>query len=119
MGNHWNSGQRRMIRQRQNAILKASRVAIAGKIDNNNVTASPTIIINSTNPTQSCDERISPLNLPHNAESTETMSPPHDIFKIDEDSDREAASVLMALNVISRNSPNAACTNQKRKLQYL
>ena len=107
------------MRQRQSTILKTSRLATAGKTNNNSVTVSPTIVMNRKNPTQPCDERISPLNLPHDSESAETISPPQDMYKTNEESDREAASVLMALNVISRNSPSATGTNQKRKLQYL
>lgn len=118
--NHWNSGQRRIIRKRQNAISKASRAATADSINNSGVTASPTITIGRTNPSQSCDDRISPLNVPHEkTESTEIIRPPCYMYKIDEESDREAANVLMALNIISRNSPSAVGTNQKRKLQYL
>lgn len=115
--NHWNSGQRRISRHRHSAILKASRVASAENINNKSVAASPTITIDRTNPSQSCDERISPLNLPHESITrTETIiSLPCDL----EESDREAASVLMALNVIPRNSPRTVGISQKRKLQSL
>lgn len=117
--NHWNSGQRRISRQRQNGVLKSSRFVAASNENNKSATASPTITIDRTITSRTCDERISPLNLPHEKpESVETVCPPLDMLNFSEDSDREAASVLMALNVISKNSPSVIGTGQKRKFNY-
>ena len=107
-------------RGHNNNNIKAHNCSRRSSNENNkSATASPTITIDRTITSRTCDERISPLNLPHEKpESVETVCPPLDMLNFSEDSDREAASVLMALNVISKNSPSVIGTGQKRKFNY-